>query len=131
MEKDALTVEQYKNVISEMSRLNDKVALALLLQATFQLRLRDVLNMKLNNFVDMGTVCHLYIKEQKTGVKRDIIISYDIYERVIEYAITNRRPTNEVLIDISMEQIHKYLVQVCRILKYPVIYAYQFRSLKI
>ena len=85
----AVSEEQYNEILKTIdtgfltSRPNPQISTILRLEANLGLRISDILNLTLNDFVyDIGRF-RLDITEQKTGKKREFTVPLQIYEYLL------------------------------------------------
>lgn len=123
-----VTIEEYDLIINtilsgfitedgEKIRNNQKVATALVMEASVGLRINDILKLKLNDIRIENGKYKLKVKEQKTGKIRDILINSDTYIYIQNYSLLlGIQPTTR-LFDITARQVQKHLQKCCRYLK--------------
>lgn len=116
----ALSEEQYFEMIRIMKegfttkegkivKPNNRIAIILILEANLFCRLSDILALKLSSIVRDGNRYRLEIVEQKTRKKRQFTVADQIYNFILEYAITNNIKKDEPLFDISARQVQKVI----------------------
>lgn len=95
-----LTEEQYRNIISTMRtgfvcsdghivKPNNRIAMALSLEANLGLRISDILQLRLTAIVKDGNRYRLDIVEQKTKKKREFTVPLELYVYIQNYALEN------------------------------------------
>lgn len=138
----ALTDDTFKLIISTMRegffylvdgiekefKPNNRVAMALILEANLGLRIGDVLNLKLIDIVRDGNRYRLDIIEQKTGKKREFTIPIEIYSYIQEYAYNNNIKPTARLFDITDRAVQKQLKIVCDYLNIEGVSTHSFRK---
>lgn len=130
----ALTLEQYKEIISTMRegftgcRPNDRIATALMLEANLGLRISDILRLRLNDIVEDGDRYRLAITEQKTGKTRNFTVPIALYQFIKLYCLeTNIAPT-EIIFPLSERAVQKQLHIVCDYLGIQNVGTHSFRK---
>ena len=89
----ALSTEQYKEIIHTIKtgftgcRPNERVALALTLEANLGIRISDVVNLRICDIVQDGERYRLSITEQKTGKARTFTVPLALYQFINENTI--------------------------------------------
>ena len=97
----ALTLEQFREIIDTMRsggsgfRPNNRIAACLVLEANLGLRIEDILQLHLSDFIKDGSNYRINITEQKTQKKRTFIVPLAVYQFIFMYcsenSIENRR----------------------------------------
>ena len=130
----ALTKEQYTEIIETIksgflvSKPNNRIATALVLEANLGIRISDILKLKLNDIVKDGDRYRLDITEQKTGKKRVFTVPAEIYNYIKQYCIDNEIKSNSIIFDISERAVQKHLKLVCDYLGFTGISTHSFRK---
>ena len=135
----ALTEEQYKEIISTIRKgfvcedghivkPNERVAVALSLEANLGLRIGDILQLRLSAIIRDGDRYRLDIVEQKTKKKREFTVPMDIYIYIQNYALEHNISPAAKLFDMGERAINKHLKLVCDYLGYDGIGSHSFRK---
>ena len=130
----ALTQEQYTEIIKTMRegfsgcRPNDRVAMALIIEANLGLRVSDITNLKLKDIIKDGDRYRLDIVEQKTDKKRTFTVPTPLYQYIQQYCIDNGIKSNEIIFNITERAVQKQLKLVCDYLGYENIGTHSFRK---
>jgi len=130
----ALTKEQYIEIIKTIregfltSRPNERIAMALILEANLGLRISDILQLRLNDIVKDGDRWRLNIIEQKTGKERVFTVPNELYLYIQQYCIDNSIKSNDVIFPIKERMIQHHLKNVCDYLGYEGISTHSFRK---
>ena len=130
----ALTTEQYKEIISALKtgfcgcRPNDRIAMALVLEANLGLRISDVLRLRLCDIVRDGDRYRLSIVEQKTGKQRDFTVPLVIRQYIENYCLRNNIRKDERIFPITERAVQKQLAITCDYLGYKGISTHSFRK---
>lgn len=132
----ALTQEQYIEIIKTIrkgfltSRPNERVAMALILEANLGIRISDIIKLKLNDIVKDGKRYRLDITEQKTGKLRTFTVPMELYQYISQYCIDNNIKSNGIMFPITERAIQKHLKLVCDYLgnNYKDISTHSFRK---
>ena len=120
----ALTEEQYIELIKVIRqgflncRPNNRIAMALILEANLGLRISDIINLKLNDIVKDGDRYRLDIVEQKTQKSRTFTVPIELYQYISQYCIDNNIKSNELIFPIKERQIQTHLKYACDYLGY-------------
>ena len=88
---------------------NNRIAMALTLQANIGLRIGDIVNLRLVDIVKDGDRYRLDIIEQKTKKKRTFTIQNYVLTSLQTYALNNNIKPNQKLFDITVRQVQKHL----------------------
>lgn len=134
-----LEIEEYKKVITLMRdgfiyefngkerkfRPNQKIALALQLQASLGLRIGDVLTLMLNNFKNGK----LEIIDDETDKLQYREINSSVINAIYQYALENNLKKNGKLFDIGVRAVQKQLKIVIDYLQLDNIGTHSFRKL--
>ena len=94
----AINKEEFEKIISTIRtgfvlpdgdrvRPNERVAVALTLQANLGLRIGDIVHLRLADIIFEGGRYHLDIVEQKTGKSRTFTVPAEVYIYLQNYAI--------------------------------------------
>ena len=97
----ALTQEQYQEIIdtirrgfvcsdSHVVKPNNRIAVALVLEANLGLRISDILQLRLSAIIRDGDRYRLDIVEQKTKKKREFTVPMEIYIYIQNYYLKIR-----------------------------------------
>ena len=135
----ALTEEQYKNIIGTIRsgfickdghvvKKNERVAMALSLEANLGLRISDILQLRLNVFIRDGNRYRLDIVEKKTKKKREFTVPLEIYSYIQNYALENNINPAAKLFSLSERTVQNHLQLVCDYLDYENISTHSFRK---
>lgn len=130
----ALTKEQYIEIIKTIKqgfltcRPNQKVSMALILEANIGVRISDIIKLTLNSFIKDGNRYRLDIVEQKTGKKRTFTVPNELMQYIQQYCIDHRIKSNEIIIPLTERAIQKHLKQACDYLGYKGISTHSFRK---
>jgi integrase len=130
----ALTQEQLKEIIETMRsggagfRPNDRIAACLMLEANLGLRIEDILQLRLADFLKDGTNYRIDIVEQKTQKKRTFIVPLEIYQFVYIYCMGRYIPADKRIFPITTRAVQKYLQKVVDYLGYENIGTHSFRK---
>ncbi len=130
----ALTQEQYFEIIKTIrqgflnSRPNERVAMALILEANLGIRISDIIKLKLNDIIKDGERYRLDIIEQKTGKQRIFTVPVELYQYISQYCIDNNIKSNAIIFQITERAIQKHLKLVCDYLGYKGISTHSFRK---
>ena len=120
----ALSTEQYKEIIHTIKtgftgcRPNERVALALTLEANLGIRISDVVNLRLCDIVQDGERYRLSITEQKTGKARTFTVPLALYQFIRIYCIDHNIAPGSVIVPLTTTGIQKHLRKVCDYLGY-------------
>ena len=130
----ALTVEQYKEIISTMKRgftgcrPNERIATALILEANLGLRISDIVNLHLSDIVRDGERYRLSITEQKTKKARNFTVPLALYQFIRCYCMDNGIEQNAVIFPITERAAQKQLKTVCDYLNIHGVSTHSFRK---
>lgn len=107
-------------VTSGGCRPNERIAVALNVQANTGLRISDVLKLTMENFyTDAQGKYRLRTVEQKTGKEKNIPVNPQFVLYMMEYAKRNHINDNESLFAISERRIQIVLKKCCEFLNIP------------
>ena len=130
----AVSEEQYNEILKTIdtgfltSRPNPQISTILRLEANLGLRISDILNLTLNDFVYDNGRFRLDITEQKTGKKREFTVPLQIYEYLRQYNKNNGTKDHELIFYITERAVQKHLKKVCDYLGYEGISTHSFRK---
>lgn len=130
----ALTLEQFREIIDTMRsggsgfRPNDRIATCLVLEANLGLRIEDILQLHLSDFLKDGTNYRINITEQKTKKKRTFIVPLAVYQYIYMYCSENGIKKEDVIFPITTRAIQKHLQKVSDYLGYENIGTHSFRK---
>lgn len=134
-----LTREQYDLIIDTIKsgftygdgkvfKANNRVAMALTLEATLGMRIGDILNLRLNDIVKFGDKYKLDIIESKTKKERRFTVSTEIYNYIKLYCFDNEIKTSAKIFQIGERAVQKQLKIVCDYLELENISTHSFRK---
>lgn len=130
----ALTEEQYIEIIKTIregfltSRPNNRIAMALILEANIGIRISDIIDLKLNDFVKDGNRYRLNITEQKTGKSRTFTVPNELMQYIRQYCLDNNIKSNDIIFKVTERAVQKHLKLVCDYLGYEGISTHSFRK---
>ena len=130
----ALTQDQMKEIINTMRsggagfRSNDRIATCLILEANLGLRIEDILQLRLSDFLKDGGNYRIDIVEQKTQKKRTFLVPLEIYQFVYIYCIDHHIQKNDRIFPITTRAVQKYLQKVSDYLGYEGVGTHSFRK---
>ena len=136
----ALSTEQYEQIIDVIRtgypgteerpglRPNDRVAVALVLEANLGVRIGDILKLTLASFIRDGSRYRLDIVEEKTEKRRTFTVPFPIYQYVENYCLRNNIRKNERILPISSRTVQSILKMACDFLGYEGISTHSFRK---
>ena len=135
----ALTQEQYKEIIetirngficsdSHVVKPNNRIAVALVLEANLGLRISDILQLRLLAIIRDGDRYRLDIVEQKTKKKREFTVPMEIYIYIQNYALENNINPAAKLFDMTERTVQNHLQLVCDYLGLVNISTHSFRK---
>lgn len=107
---------------------NNRIAMALTLQANIGLRIGDIVNLRLVDIVKDGDRYRLDIIEQKTKKKRTFTIQNYVLTSLQTYALNNNIKPNQKLFDITVRQVQKHLQITAEYLELENIGTHSFRK---
>lgn len=144
MKTVALTKEEYIQVIKTIQRggfpymdnqgkvrwakPNERVSFILELEANLGIRVGDVLNLKLSNFVKDGARWRIDIIESKTGKKRDFTVPDILIEHIEKYCKNHSIGKDENIFDITERAVQKHLKNTVSYLGLERISTHSFRK---
>lgn len=130
----ALTESQYREIIQLLRegfsgcRANERVAMALLLEANLGLRVSDIVKLRPIDIVHDGNRYHLEITEQKTGKSRTFTVPLVIKQYIENYCLRNGIKQDEPIVPLTERQIQKQLQLACDYLGFRGIGTHSFRK---
>lgn len=130
----ALSTEQYKEIIQTLRegccciRANERIAMALIVEANLGIRISDVLKLRLNDIIKDGERYRLDIIEQKTGKTRTFTVPLVIRQYIENYCLRNGIKGEEKIFPITERAVQKQLAIVCDYLGYDGIGSHSFRK---
>ena len=134
----AITKDQFKNIISTIKEgfmhdgkhffPNIKLATALIIEANLGIRIGDVLNLTLNNFIKDGNRWRLNIIEEKTNKPRKFTVQNEIYNYIKMYVLENNIKYNAKMFQVKERNIQQNLQIVAKYLKMDNIGTHSFRK---
>lgn len=130
----ALTFEQFKEIIDTMRsggsgfRPNNRIAACLVLEANLGLRIEDILQLHLSDFIKDGSNYRINIVEQKTQKKRTFIVPLAVYQFIFMYCSENNIGKTDVIFSITTRAVQKHLQKVVDYLGYDNIGTHSFRK---
>ena len=108
-------------------RANERVAMALTLEANIGIRISDIINLRLIDIIKDGERYRLDIVEQKTQKKREFTVPQEIYLYIKNYCYDNKIESDEFLfpssstrkdIPLNTQTVQRMLRIVCDYLGY-------------
>ena len=134
----AIDEETYKRIISTMQKgfeyqgvihkKNEKISTVLQLEYNLRLRIGDILNLTMDNFMKDGSRYRLDIHEQKTGKYRNFTVPVEIYNFIRDYAYENNINPKAKLFPITERAVLKHLKVTCDHLELEGIGTHSFRK---
>lgn len=130
----AVTQEQLTEIIQTMRqgfsgcRGNNRIAMALLLEANLGIRISDILRLRLKDIVKDNGRYRLDIEEQKTGKKRTFTVPNEIYQMIKIYTLESGIKNSDIIFPITERAVQKQLKIVCDYLDYEGISTHSFRK---
>ena len=130
----ALTTEQYKDIIQTIQtgftgfRKNDRLATVLVLEANLGLRIGDLLQLRMSDFIKDGDRYRLDIVEEKTDKARTFTVPFQIYQYIENFCLKNGIGKDERIFPITERAVQKNLKTVCDYLGYDRIGTHSFRK---
>lgn len=129
-EKIVSTINEGFKLEDREVKVNNRIAVLLLIQGNLGVRIGDLLNLKLNDIIKTSEEGYrLNIVEQKTGKARTFTVPTELYITMMEYANTNNIKVNEPLFPISKRMVQHQLQLVCKHLKLENISTHSFRKM--
>lgn len=129
-----LTTEQFKDIIntiregSSFFRPNDRTATILVLEGNLGLRISDILNLTLSNFIYDNGRYFLDIIEKKSKKRRITPIPSATYKYIANYCLRNKIRKDEKIFHVTARSVQKHLAIVCEYLGYDGISTHSFRK---
>lgn len=132
-----LSIEEYELIINTIRngfnytiefRPNERIANILILEANLGVRIGDLLNLKLMDFVKDGKRYRLDIIEEKTGKSRTFTVPMDIYNFIKIYCLENNIKSKAKIFPITERAVQKHLKAVCSYLNLSNISTHSFRK---
>lgn len=116
----ALTQEEYSLVIETIRKgfttadgvvvkPNERIAVALVIQANLGLRISDVIDLKLSDIVRDGARYRLDITEKKTGKKREFTVPQEVYTYIQGYMLIRGIKPAQPLFSFGIRAVQKHL----------------------
>lgn len=130
----ALTLEQFREIIDTMRsggagfRPNNRIAACLVLEANLGLRIEDILQLRLSDFLKDGSNYRINIIEQKTQKKRTFIVPLAVYQFIFMYCSENNIGKIDVIFSITTRAVQKHLKKITDYLGYENIGTHSFRK---
>lgn len=112
----------------EKLRPNERIAVALTLQANLGLRIGDIVKLRLSDIVLENGRYHLQIVEQKTGKARNFTVPQEVYIFIQSYAIRRGIKPTQRLFDLTVRAVQNHLQKVCKYLELERISTHSFRK---
>lgn len=112
----------------ERFRPNERIAVALTLQANLGLRIGDIVKLRLSDIVLENGRYHLQIVEQKTGKARNFTVPQEVYIFIQSYAIRRGIKPTQRLFDISVRGVQHHLQMACKYLEIQGVGTHSFRK---
>ena len=135
----AVTREEFEKIISTIRigftlpngdrvRPNERVSVALTLQANLGLRIGDIVHLRLADIIFEGGRYHLDIVEQKTGKSRTFTVPAEVYIYLQNYAIQQGLRPTQKLFPLTVRAVQLHLQKVCRYLGITGVSTHSFRK---
>lgn len=135
----AVSKEEFEKLISiiregftlstgEHYKPNERIAVALTLQANLGLRIGDVLHLRLADIVLENGRYHLDIVEQKTGKCRTFTVPPEVYIYLQNYAIAKGIKPQQRLFDLTVRAVQNHLQKACCYLNIDGVGTHSFRK---
>lgn len=112
----------------ERFRPNERIAVALTLQANLGLRIGDIVKLRLSDIVLENGRYHLQIIEQKTGKARNFTVPQEVYIFIQSYALKRGIKPTQRLFDLTVRAVQNHLQKVCKYLELERISTHSFRK---
>ena len=109
-------------------RPNERIAVALTLQANLGLRIGDIVHLKLADILFEGGRYHLDIVEQKTGKARNFTVPAEVYIYLQNYTIQQGLKSTQKLFPLTVRAVQLHLQKVCRYLGITGVSTHSFRK---
>ena len=135
----AVNREEFEKIISiikagfimpsgERFRPNERIAVALTLQANLGLRIGDIVHLRLSDIVLENGRYHLQITEQKTSKERNFTVPTEVFIYLQNYALNSSIKPNQRLFDISVRGVQHHLQMACKYLEIQGVGTHSFRK---
>ena len=135
----AVDKEEFEKIISTIRtgfvlpggdrvRPNERIAVALTLQANLGLRIGDIVHLKLADILFEGGRYHLDIVEQKTGKARNFTVPAEVYIYLQNYTIQQGLKSTQKLFPLTVRAVQLPLQKVCRYLGITGVSTHSFRK---
>lgn len=135
----AVDKEEFEKIISTIRtgfvlpggdrvRPNERIAVALTLQANLGLRIGDIVHLKLADILFEGGRYHLDIVEQKTGKARNFTVPAEVYIYLQNYTIQQGLKSTQKLFPPTVRAVQLHLQKVCRYLGITGVSTHSFRK---
>lgn len=135
----AITREEFEKIISTIRigftlpngdrvRPNERVSVALTLQANLGLRIGDIVHLRLADIIFEGGRYHLDIVEQKTGKARNFTVPTEVYIYLQNYTIQQGLRPTQKLFPLTVRAVQLHLQKVCRYLGITGVSTHSFRK---
>lgn len=112
----------------ERFRPNERIAVALTLQANLGLRIGDIVKLRLSDIVLENGRYHLQIIEQKTGKARNFTVPQEVYIFIQSYALKRGIKPTQRLFDLTVRAVQNHLQKVCKFIELERISTHSFRK---
>lgn len=112
----------------ERFRPNERIAVALTLQANLGLRIGDIVKLRLSDIVLENGRYHLQIVEQKTGKARNFTVPQEVYIFIQSYALKRGIKPTQRLFDLTVRAVQNHLQKVCKFIELERISTHSFRK---
>lgn len=109
-------------------RPNERVAVALTLQANLGLRIGDIVHLRLADIIFEGGRYHLNMVEQKTGKARNFTVPAEVYIYLQNYTIQQGLRPTQKLFPLTVRAVQLHLQKVCRYLGISGVSTHSFRK---
>ncbi len=109
-------------------RPNERVAVALTLQANLGLRIGDIVHLRLADIIFEGGRYHLNMVEQKTGKTRNFTVPAEVYIYLQNYTIQQGLRPTQKLFPLTVRAVQLHLQKVCRYLGITGVSTHSFRK---
>jgi len=130
----ALTKEEYITIIQTMKqggagfRPNEKIIVALVLEANLGMRIGDILDLTPRKIIKDGDRYRLNVVETKTDKKRPFTVPDELYAYINEYCTKHNIQPDERIVKCTERNVQLYLQKVCDYLGYENISTHSFRK---
>ena len=129
-----ITKDEYIEIINTLRsgylnhRPNQKVAMALIMEANIGLRIGDIIHFSLDKVTKEENKYRLNLIEEKTEKSRKFIIPLEVMQYIQQYCIDNNIKRNERIINITERAVQKQLDFVCDYLELENVSTHSFRK---